>query len=48
MRYKKIKHALLEICYRACSKRRNQCAVMMEDELEADKCDNTRPSTSGK
>lgn len=43
-----LKTAVLGISYYACLKYRNLRVVMMEEELEADIHDDTRPSTSGK
>ena len=43
-----IKSPVLGYCYRACLQRHIERTVAMEEELEADIRDNSRPSTSGK
>ena len=43
-----IKSPVLGYCYRACLKCHIERVVTMEEELEADICDDSRPSTSGK
>ena len=43
-----IKSPVLGYCYHARLKRHIECAVAMEEELEADIRHNSRPSTSGK